>query len=133
MSQSTRNQRELPPNPPTYPAHGHAPHPSYGNPQGSAGYHDDSYDDGGAPRHSGSKTRPVHEVRFGRVCAAIWENRTEQGGVLYNVTVVRKYKVDDQWRESQSFGRDELPLVIKTLDQCHTWIFSQRPQQANRA
>ncbi len=73
--------------------------------------------------NSSSKPRPVKEIRFGRIVAAIWENPTEQGGIRHNVTVCRIYKSGEQWRESQSFARDDLPLVAKVLDRCHTWIY----------
>jgi len=130
MSQGTRNQR-VPTNPgtpqPPDPQYG----PNHGNPHTSPDYPDDAFDS--APRQSGIKTRPIHEIRIGRVRAAIWENYTEQGDVRYNVTVVRTYKQDEHWRESQSFGRDDLPLAVKALDQCHTWIFSQRPARSNIA
>ncbi len=69
-----------------------------------------------------AKAHPVHEVRFGRIVAAVWENRSEQGGIRHNVTVTRIYRLQDQWRETQSFGRDDLLLVAKVLDCCHTWI-----------
>lgn len=98
------------------------------SPQNYAGGATDDY----APRQPSTKTRPVHEIRLGRVVAAIWENRTEQGDVRHNVTIGRIYKQDEQWRETQSFGRDELPLAMKVLDQCHTWIFAQRQQRANQ-
>jgi hypothetical protein len=68
------------------------------------------------------KARPVHEVRLGRVKAAIWENDT-QNGMRHNVTVSRLYKDGEQWKDSNSFGRDDLPLVAKVVDQAHTWIF----------
>ncbi len=72
---------------------------------------------------SNTKARPVHEVRMGRVKAAIWENET-QNGARHNVTVSRIYKdADDQWRDSTSFGREDLPLVAKVVDQAHTWIY----------
>lgn len=70
------------------------------------------------------KTRPVHEVRLGRIKAAIWENET-QNGTRHNVTVSRLYKDGDEWKDSTSFGRDDLPLVGKVVDQAHSWIFSQ--------
>ncbi len=73
---------------------------------------------------SSTKARPVHEVRLGRVRAAIWENET-QNGTRHNVTVTRLYKDGDAWRDSASFGRDDLPLVAKVVDQCHSWIFAQ--------
>jgi len=41
------------------------------------------------------KAKPVHEVRLGRIKAAIWRNDT-QNGPLYNVTIVRLYKDGNQ-------------------------------------
>ena len=70
------------------------------------------------------KQKPAHEIRFGRVKATIWENETEQG-TRHNVTVSRLYKDGDQWKQSASFGRDDLPLVAKVADLAHSWIFEQ--------
>lgn len=71
-----------------------------------------------------TKTRPVHELRLGRIKAAIWENST-QNGARHNVTVSRLYKDGDDWKDSTSFGRDDLPLVAKVADMAHSWIFEQ--------
>ena len=68
------------------------------------------------------KQQPVHEIRLGAVKAAIWENETSVG-VLHNVTVCRLYKEAEEWRNTESFGRDDLPLVAKVVDQAHSWIF----------
>ena len=73
---------------------------------------------------SATKARPVHEFRLGRIRAAIWENET-QNGTRHNVTVSRLYKDGDDWKDSASFGRDDLPLVGKVCDQAHSWIFQQ--------
>lgn len=70
-----------------------------------------------------TKTRPVHELRMGRIRAAIWANET-QNGTRHNVTVSRIYKDGDAWKDSTSFGRDDLPLVAKIADQAHSWIFA---------
>ena len=72
-----------------------------------------------------SANNPVHEVRLARIKAAIWENET-QNGARHNVTLQRIYR-DDQgnWNTSDSFGRDDLPLVAKVADLAHTWIFQQ--------
>jgi len=69
-----------------------------------------------------SNNNPVHEVRLGRVKAAVWENSTSNG-VRHNVTLQRIYRDGDQWKTSDSFGRDDLPLVIKVSDLAHSWIF----------
>ena len=77
-----------------------------------------------------TKNRPVHEIRLGRIKAAIWENDT-QNGTRHNVTVSRLYKEGDTWKDSTSFGRDDLPRVAKVADQAHSWIFTQGHDAAN--
>ena len=77
---------------------------------------------------SDQKKRPVHEIRLGRIKAAIWENDT-QNGTRHNVTLSRLYKDGDQWKDTTSFGRDDLPLVAKVPDQAHSWIFAQSAQE----
>lgn len=77
-----------------------------------------------------AKNRPVHEVRFGRIRAAIWQNETENG-TRHNVTITRLYKDGDDWKDSTSFGRDDLPLVAKVCDQAHSWIFEQSSNGSN--
>lgn len=71
-----------------------------------------------------STKRPVHEVRLGRIKAAVWANETDQG-VRHNVTLSRIYKDGDSWKSTESFSRDDLPLVSKVADMAHTWIFEQ--------
>jgi hypothetical protein len=72
-------------------------------------------------RHN-KANRPVHELRMGRVRAAVWENET-QNGTRHNVTISRLYKDGDDWRDSTSFGRDDLPLVEKVASLAHAWIY----------
>ena len=69
------------------------------------------------------KVKPVKELRMGRIKAAIWANDTESG-VRHNVTFTRLFKTEDGWEYSASFGRDDLPLLVKVADQAHDWIFS---------
>jgi len=54
-----------------------------------------------------AKGQPAHEVRLGQIKATIWRNET-QNGVRYNVTFARIYKEGDEWRSTESFGRDDL-------------------------
>jgi hypothetical protein len=68
--------------------------------------------------------KPVHEIRLGSIKAAIWANDT-QNGRRFNVTVCRLYKDGDEWKRTDSFGRDDLPLVAKVVDMAHTFIFEQ--------
>lgn len=68
--------------------------------------------------------KPIHEVRLGSIKAAIWANDT-QNGTRHNVTFARLYKDGDTWKSSESFGRDDLPLLAKVADLAHSWIFQQ--------
>ena len=71
-----------------------------------------------------TKTRPVHEVRLGHIKAAVWKNETETG-VRYNATFTRLYRDGEQWKSTESFGRDDLLLLAKVADQTHSWICAQ--------
>lgn len=71
-----------------------------------------------------AKTRPVHEIRRGKIRAAIWENSTETG-TRHNVTFSRLYKEGEHWKDSSSFGRDDLLLLGKVADEAQSWIFAQ--------
>jgi hypothetical protein len=68
--------------------------------------------------------KPVHEIRLGHVKAVIWANET-QAGTRHNINVARLFKDGDNWSTSDTFGRDDLPLVAKVADLAHTWIFVQ--------
>ena len=70
------------------------------------------------------RNRPAHEIRMGTVKATIWANET-QTGIRHNVTFTRLYKDGDEWKTSDSFGRDELPLLTKVADMAHTWIYQE--------
>ena len=76
-----------------------------------------------------AKNQPVHEVRLGRIKGTVWLNETDNGP-RYNTTFARIYRVEDSWRETGSFGRDDLPLLGKVADLVHTWIFANsKPNQ----
>ena len=85
-------------------------------------------------------TKPVHEIRLGRVKAAIWENEAGDSTRL-NATFVKLYRVkeeeraafDNGWRETGSFGRDDLPLLAKVADLAHTYCYERRQNQAREA
>ena len=64
---------------------------------------------------------PAHEIRLGALKATIWRNETAVG-TRYNVTVRRLYKEEEEWKATDSFGRDDLLPLAKVLDLAHTWI-----------
>ena len=78
------------------------------------------------------KPKPIHEVRIGCIKAAIWRNETETG-TRYNATFCRIYKEGDQWRTTESFGREDMLLLAKVADQTHSWIYAQSQDPQNPA
>ena len=71
------------------------------------------------------KQKPIQEIRLGRIRAAIWANQTEGRDVWFNVTVSRLYKDGEQWKDTSSFRRDDLPIVAKVVDMAYAWIWGQ--------
>ena len=73
---------------------------------------------------TGSKA-PVKTFRLGRIKAAVWENEADQKK-FFNVTFARTYMDDARnFHDTDSFGRDDLPLVSKLADQAHSFIFER--------
>jgi hypothetical protein len=90
---------------------------------------------GGQSRAGGSGQAPLRVLRLGRVKASIWENAAEDRP-YYSVKFTRTY-VDEQkqFKDSDSFGRDELLLLAKLADLAHTFVCYQaaanaRPQES---
>ena len=66
--------------------------------------------------------RPVHQVRIGRIKAAVFENGDN---APRKVQFTALYKEGDSWRGSKSFAREDLPLLIKVADEVHSYLYQQ--------
>lgn len=64
---------------------------------------------------------PAHEIRYGLIKASIWRNQSKNGS-RFSVGVSRLFRNGDQWKESGRFGRDDLLVLAKVVDEAHTWI-----------
>ena len=74
--------------------------------------------------------KPVAEVRIGAVKAAVWLNRLEDGRARYNATFVRLYRDGDQWKDTRSFGRNDLLPLAKVADLVHTRMLELQAAEA---
>src|SRR5438128_11544604 len=77
------------------------------------------------------KNRPCQEFRLGRIKAVVFANETE-AGTKHNVILRRIYKRDQsaQWEQTDSLGRDDLPLGMEVLRQAWLWIYAGGQAQA---
>ena len=71
------------------------------------------------------KKKPFHRVRLGNITAAIWDNKTKDGRLWFNVTVERSYMDGDQWKDTSTFRRDDLPILAKAVDMAYAWLWGQ--------
>jgi hypothetical protein len=71
------------------------------------------------------KNKPVHEIRLGRIRAAIWANQTEADKVRFGITVSRLYRDGDRWHDSQTYYHDDLLVVSKIVHMAYVWIWDQ--------
>ena len=84
------------------------------------------------PNDHTSKTKPVHEVKAGRMKAVIWPNETASG-TRYNVTYTRLYKQDETWKSTASFGARDLADVVRATVLAEVWIREHTPNSEERA
>lgn len=75
--------------------------------------------------------KPAHTIRHGAIKVTIWMNEGEKGP-WYSAVPSRSYKQAEEWKDSDSFGEDELLIVSKLLDMAHSWIMAERQTQPSQ-
>jgi len=70
------------------------------------------------------KSKPVHEVRIGAVKATVWRN-DGKAGARYTVTTSRSFKAGEEWRQTSSYHKSDLPKLIEALGQAEQWMASR--------
>ena len=69
--------------------------------------------------------QPAHEIRLGGIRATIWKNDTDKGP-RYNTTFERSYRDGEEWKTSDSFGRDDLLTIGFVAQEALRWIIAQK-------
>ena len=70
--------------------------------------------------------KPVKKIQLGSIRATIWENQSDKGKPWFNVVVTRSYKDGDEFKDSNSFGHSDLPVVSKAMDFAYRWIWDRK-------
>lgn len=79
-----------------------------------------------------NQKKPVHRVRLSTITASIFKNESDDGKTYYNTQIDRGYKVEDEWKNTKSFGFDDLLNVAKVVELAHGWIHQQPVEPATR-
>jgi len=76
------------------------------------------------PASKAEKNAPAHEIRISGLKATVWKNDTGKGP-RYNTTFERTYRDGEEWKSSNSFGRDDLLVLSHLATECFRWITEQ--------
>lgn len=73
---------------------------------------------------------PVEKFRAGQVSSAVWENDVSVNGqqkTMLKASISKRYRDrDGEWKTSQSFSRDEIPLAIYCLQKAFEAILEKQ-------
>ena len=73
-----------------------------------------------------ANNKPVHQIRLNVIRAAIWLNESDKTGESwFTVTVSRSYRDKEQFKDTTTFRRDDLPIVVKAIEMAYAWIWEQ--------
>ena len=77
--------------------------------------------------------QPLKKFRAGQISCALWENEAKVDGrnvVMLKATIERRYKnKEGNWKSSNSFGRNEIPLAIYCLQKAFDAIIEEQNVQ----
>lgn len=71
--------------------------------------------------------KPIKQFSSGALRVSVWK-REHNGEFFYNATASRAFTRDEgkSWEYSDSFGRDDLPIVAALLNQAFSFIVAQQ-------
>jgi hypothetical protein len=72
-------------------------------------------------------TSPAIKFRDGCLQVTVWRNKTTEGKTYYSANLTRSYRHgDDEWRETESLGGDDLLPAAELLKEAYVWIRNQK-------
>lgn len=85
-----------------------------------------------ADSKNASTSKPVQTYRLHGVSVSIFANPTKTDGkdtVFYKVSIQRTYKDGDEFRTTNSFSRDDLPIVELLARRASDYILAQESSE----
>lgn len=78
--------------------------------------------------------QPIERFRAGQISCALWENEITVSGqqkTILKASVTRRYQDrNGEWKSSQSFSRNEIPLAIYCLQKAFASII-EKPKESD--
>lgn len=79
-----------------------------------------------------TNTAPLARLKAGNVTAALWENKIGKETILKASVQKRFQDREGNWKSSNSFARNEIPLAIYCLSKAFEKIVEQQNEQAKQ-
>lgn len=76
-----------------------------------------------------NQNKPVQEVKIGAVKATIWPNESPRG-TRHSVTPAHLFINGEHWKQSGTFGRDDMLVVAKAADAAFDWIVENQKRES---
>ncbi|MDF1816416.1 MAG: hypothetical protein P1V20_29720 [Verrucomicrobiales bacterium] len=73
--------------------------------------------------------RPETSFRAGGVKATVWSNQTKDGNTYFSVSLSRSYKDGDEWKETNTYYRDDLPKIEMVSRKAFEFIHMEAEKQ----
>ena len=70
------------------------------------------------------KQKPLKELRDGSIKATIWENASKKADSkpFHSISFSRIYKIEATWKETSSFGREDLLKVQHLAQEAYRFL-----------
>ncbi|MFN0196152.1 MAG: hypothetical protein ACKVT0_05370 [Planctomycetaceae bacterium] len=60
--------------------------------------------------------KPIETFRLKGISASVFANKSEDGKTTFHkVSLLKSYRQDDEWKQTQSLSRDDLPIAALLL------------------
>ncbi|MFA5763685.1 MAG: hypothetical protein WC915_02645 [archaeon] len=65
---------------------------------------------------------PVKKIKIGGIEVAVWENTSKEGNKFFTTTMERSYKVEEEWKKTNSLRDNDLPKAILALQKAYEFV-----------
>lgn len=74
--------------------------------------------------------KPVQVFRLKSVKVAVFENRSTDGAPFFKTSLQRIYRDGEEWKTTQSFSREDLPVARLLLQRAWEFILEREANAA---
>ena len=81
-----------------------------------------------------AKVQPEKTIRVGGIQVSIWDNSSDKGSYK-SISVVKNYKVGDEWKQAKSFQASDIQLLKLAFDETLKYLYLRdvsKPKQENK-